>query len=85
MLDSLPISSSKRQLIAMKTSEDPVLSCLKNYIHNGWPSHKEQTNELVKVFWNFRNELTMVDQIVLKNNLVVIPISLQKNDVRINT
>ncbi|XP_063388061.1 uncharacterized protein K02A2.6-like isoform X1 [Cydia fagiglandana] len=78
MIDSLPISSDKRQLIAMKTNEDATLSCLKDYIHNGWPNSKNNLNELVKPFWNFRNELSLVDQIILRNNLIVIPVALQK-------
>lgn len=77
-LDSLPISSNKRQLIAMKTNEDTSLSCLKYYIRNGWPNSKDNINDLVKPFWKFCNELSLVDQIVLRNNLIVIPVALHK-------
>ena len=46
---------------------------LKRLIVQGWPKDIKQCPTLVKSYWNFRDELNIIDGIVLKGNCIVIP------------
>lgn len=76
-LDYLPISNEKRELIKVKTLEDPVLCKLKEYVQNGWPNYKSDIDSSVSSFWNFRHELSIIEDLIFKNQLLLIPESLQ--------
>ena len=74
---SLPISDEKLIELKMETSKDPVLMQLKNLILKGWPDIQKNCAELVKSFWNHRDELTILDEIIFKGTKMVIPESMR--------
>ena len=57
---------------------DNALQKLSETIREGWPPHKHQLNDEVKAFWDFKDELSVYDDIVFRGERVVIPKSMQK-------
>ena len=50
---------------------------LKELIIQGWPKEIKQFPLPIRSFWNFRDELSIIDQIVVKGNHIVIPTKFQ--------
>ena len=70
----LNASPTKLQLIKQESDRDPQLLMLKKYIIQGWPNDFKQCPLPMKSFWNFRDELSIVDGIVVKGCRIVIPL-----------
>ena len=49
-----------------------------NFAHQGWPDCKTDVTEAFHAYYNFRDELTVQDQLVFKGGVVVIPAALHK-------
>ena len=65
------------------TRDDPVLQTLKQYIQDGFPENKANCAESVQDYFNFREELAVVDGLIVKGHCVVIPSSLQNETLRL--
>ena len=59
------------------TRADDMLQELIQFIVAGWPSTRGDTPENIHPVWNFRDELSVVDGIILKSSQIVIPITLR--------
>ncbi|VDI83091.1 Hypothetical predicted protein [Mytilus galloprovincialis] len=74
-------SMSDRNLeqITEETSKDGTLQTLTRLIIDGWPDEKNEVPKEVFEYWNFRDELSNVNGIILKGEKIVIPASMRKN------
>ena len=77
VLSSLPISDRKMKEIKAHTEQDPQMDQLKQVILKGWPEERHLCPEQVLDYWNFRDELTVVDSLMLKGQKIVIPSALR--------
>ena len=77
LMQDLPVSSAKLQDIRTETDRDATLQTLKNVVMRGWPSIRSQTPEVVHPFWNYRDEITVVDDLLFKGQRLIIPTGLQ--------
>ena len=59
-----PLSLTK---IKHVTREDPVLQTLKQYIHDVFPETKADYAESVRNYFNFREELAVIDGLIVKD------------------
>ena len=75
-LQVLPISKVKLSLIVEKQLEDENLALVRKYVLDGWPVH---VPSVLKSFKSVSSELTIVDNVLLKNARIVVPLSLRKN------
>lgn len=66
------------QKIAEETRNDDQLQLLKKQIRDGWPQTRKEVPDDIKCYWNYRCELTMEEDIILKQNQILIPRSLRK-------
>ncbi|UYV74356.1 K02A2.6-like [Cordylochernes scorpioides] len=73
VMETLSVCSDTVLRIREETSSDPILCEVKKLILNGWPPNKNQTSMLTREYWNFREELTVQDGIILKNDRIVFP------------
>ncbi|UYV81197.1 K02A2.6-like, partial [Cordylochernes scorpioides] len=73
VMETLSVCSDTVLRIREETSSDPILCEVKKLILNGWPPNKNQTSMLTREYCNFREELTVQDGIILKNDRIVIP------------
>lgn len=68
-----PISPAKLDEIRNQTSQDIVLSHLKDVIHQGWPEYLNECPPDLKEFWNFREDLHVENALILKGHCLLIP------------
>ena len=71
------ISDKMINKLILETENDDVLSLLKETINKGWRD-KNSTPNILKPYFNNRNELTIYEGIILKGNCIVVPNSLRK-------
>lgn len=77
VLSSLPISDRKMKEIKTHTEQDPQMDKLTQIILKGWPDERHLCPEQVLEYWNYRDELTAVDSLMLKGQKMVIPSALR--------
>ena len=70
----LNASPSKLENIRQESECDPQMLILKKLIIQGWPKDIKQCPAPVRSYWNFRDELSIIDGIVVKGNRIVIPL-----------
>ena len=73
----LNASPSKLESIRQELEHDPQMLMLKELIIQGWPSDIKQCPLPFCNFWNFRDELSTIDGIVVKGSHIVIPTKFQ--------
>lgn len=61
-----------------ETSQDSHLRVLRETVLNGWPNSKSECNPYVESYWNYRDEITIDDGLLLKNDRIIIPVSSRK-------
>ena len=59
------------------TRDDPVLHTLRQYILDGFPENKADCAESVRDNFNFREELAVINRLIVKGHHVIIPTALQ--------
>jgi hypothetical protein len=66
---------SPRRLIQLQeaTAKDKALQKLKSTITTGWPDSKHKLEEEVRPFWDFREELAVIDSLLFKGQRIIIP------------
>ena len=69
----LNASEDKCLSLATETSKDPVMQALKHKIIKGWPHSRSECGKNLQDFWNYRDELSVLDGLVLKGSCIVIP------------
>ncbi len=60
------------------SADDPVLQELRKTILYGWPDTKAGVSEVVRVYYDFRDELTVQNELVFKGSVIVIPAALRR-------
>ena len=69
----LNASDDKCLSLATETSKDPMMQALKHQIIKGWSSIRNECSSNLQDFWNYRDELPVLDELVLKGSCIVIP------------
>ena len=69
----LNASPSKLERIRVESDRNPQMLMLKELIIKGWPKDIKQCPLPVRSYWNFRDELSIIDGIVVKGTCIVIP------------
>ena len=64
--------------IQQASMQDDCLQCLKGYIIAGWPSTKDEMHNDIKPYWSYRDELAVIDGVVMKGWCIIIPTSLKQ-------
>lgn len=78
MLENVPYSEQKMDLIRKETQIDKDCNLLVKYIHNGWPKHRRHMHEKINLFWPYREILSYVNGIIFKGDCVFIPRGLRE-------
>ncbi|XP_048000294.1 uncharacterized protein K02A2.6-like [Leguminivora glycinivorella] len=77
LVTNLPFSSNKMQAIREATRIDQSLCEVMDLYRKGWPHTKSQVTEKAKSYWEVRDEIHVVEDVVFRNDLVIIPNSLR--------
>ena len=63
--------------IREKTVRDPPLMTLKKVILGGWRSQKSKVPDEIRAYWDFRDEISVYDEVLFKSHQVIVPASLR--------
>ena len=69
----LNASSEKCVSLAAEMSKDDTLVALKNHIIKGWLGQRSECQRNLIDYWNYRDELSILDDLVLKGMRIVTP------------
>ena len=64
--------------IQQTTAQGEHLQCLKNIIITGWPNMKDQLHIDIRPYWSYKDDLAVIDGIVMKGRCIVIPDDIKK-------
>ena len=65
------------QRIRRETTKDPVLAALHMVITNRWPSERKEAPEPLRLYWNFRDEISVYDGVLYRSHQVIVPATLR--------
>ena len=73
IVTSSTLQQAEIEELQKATSKDTELQCLNTVISTGWPSTRSSCSDVLKNYWNYRDELWIEDGILMKNHKIVIP------------
>ena len=73
LLTYLPVSDEKRKVFQKETQNDPEMKVLRDTVEQGWPEKKEQVPPELRPYWNFRDEITCIDDMLFKGHKLIVP------------
>ena len=59
--------------IQQTSSIDNHLQQLKGIINTGWPDSRDELHADLQPYWSYRDELAVIDGIILKGKCIIIP------------
>ena len=65
-------------LPAVTTVQDEHLQQLKGVIIAGWQESREQVHQDIRSYWSFRDNMVVIDGIIMKGRHIVIPEALKQ-------
>ena len=75
----LNASPSRIDQIKKETAKDEELPSLRSVITQGWPNTRSDCLAHLYAFWNYHDELTVADGVILMGTRILILMSLQTN------
>ena len=78
VVKNLPASNDIIMKIKSETLTDPVLQSLIENVKNGWPDIRKNLEDALKPYWQDREELHVAHGLLMKQNRIVMPTSLQQ-------
>ena len=66
--------------LAQETRKDETLITLKNTILKGWPEKRDECPQNLKSYWNYGDELSVLDGLILKGTRIIIPSECRDED-----
>ena len=77
-MSNFPISDQKLEELRTATRNDMQMNQLKKFILSGWPERRSECPDAVAGFWNYRDEMSIYEDIIMKGGRLVIPKSLRE-------
>ena len=74
---TLPATPAKLEEIRDETSKDETLCHLKDVVYHGWPELFQDCPHDLKDYWNYREDLSVENGLVLKGHRLIVPESLR--------
>ena len=71
--DSIKVTPERFTQLQEATAQDLALETLKTTVVTGWSERKEQVSIQVRDFWNYREEVSLHNGILLKTQRVIVP------------
>jgi len=78
----LKIKPTRLETMQHETKTDPALTSLQELITRGWPQSKQDLPEELHPYWCMRDELSILDGLILKGHRVVVPSSQREDTLR---
>ena len=78
-VDYIAFTSAWIETLRETTCEDPVLSMVYQHVQHGWRKERRRVPNVAKYYWDFRDELSTDEGLLLKGPSLVIPAALREN------
>ena len=78
VVNIIPVSEEGLEQIRKEIARDETMQILTSTIRTGWPETRKQVSCTIQDFWNYRDELTEIQGILLKQDKIIIPSNLRK-------
>lgn len=65
----LPMTEKKLQELKDATEADEQFQTLADIVRVGWPETREQVPTCVRMFWNYRGEITVLNGLLYKGHV----------------
>ena len=65
--------------LRQETTNDSTMVKLAKIIQEEWPNHKQKVPKQVREYWTFRDELVVIDGLILKDETIIVPQVLRKD------
>ena len=78
-VDYIAFTSAWIETLKETTCEDPVLSTVYQLVQHGWPKERRRVPNVAKYYWDFRDELSTDEGLLLKGPSLIIPAALREN------
>ena len=75
--ESLALAPDDLQRLQHAAAQDVAIQELRHVILRGWPGHKMEVPDAARPYFDFRDQMTIQDQLVFKGSVVVIPAALR--------
>lgn len=82
VISCMPVSDSRLCQIKEELLKDETMMSLKDVIISGWPAAKNDCPADIAAYWNFRDELSVAEGLILKGSKLVIPQSMRATVLR---
>ena len=77
-MNHISLSDERIEEIRKVTQEDEVFNKIVEYVEKGWPLNKKDVAKEIMPYFNSKNNIWVMDSIILKNNRIIIPHCLRK-------
>ena len=78
VIRDIPISEERLKQFREESDKDEVIQDIKKCIQQGWPQNSKELSQNVMPYFTFREELSIVDGLLMKGTRIVVPKSLRK-------
>ena len=76
--ENAPVTNAKMKEICEETAKDSSLMEIVRYVTEGWPVRRDQTSADVKLYWSYKEEISLINGILFKHERLIIPASMRK-------
>ena len=78
LVSNVAVSDKKLEEFRKETEKDDVLTELMKTVKNGWPENKAETDEKVKPYWDYREEIHVAEGLLFKSDRIIVPYAMRK-------
>ena len=78
-MDYIAFTSAWIETLRETTCEEPVLSTVYQLVQHGWPKERRRVPNVAKYYWDFRDELSTDEGLLLKGPSLIIPAALRES------
>ena len=78
-VDYIGFTSAWIETLRETTCKDPVLSMVYQLVQHGWPKERRRVPNMAKYYWDFRDELSTDEGLLLKGPFLIIPAALRES------
>ena len=69
------VTADRHQRISSETSKDPGLMALHQMVMNGWTEERKEVPDQLRLYWGYRDEISVCDGVLFKSHQVIVPAS----------
>ncbi|XP_053374213.1 uncharacterized protein K02A2.6-like [Mercenaria mercenaria] len=78
LCDYISVSDSDREAIESAMKHDSEMNMLKHVVKHGWPDKRYEVDMQIRAYWNYRDEITQIENLLFKGTKLIIPRAMRK-------